>query len=305
MNLVARSILRFRLILDKKWAKLFDIQRFIRINQLPNNPLNNLDLEPPAIELLLVTKSKDIELLEIVITQALINSLNPITSIKIVVPAKEVVNVLRLLNEKVFSGFLIVVSEDDFIPENIRSKLKNEFGDSYGWILQQLIKIWSVINSKSKGILVLDADTILLSTKLFLDKFENQILHPTFEYHLPYYKFLENYKPNFGKLENSFISHHMIMQPKFAVKAFRIIGTSLDEFVQEICTKYDRFEKNPICIEFEVYAQFMITHNPEKVKLAKWSNLSVKRNRILLADNKINFYSYPSNFNSISLHSWL
>lgn len=302
---MARIILYFRLLIDIKWRKSFDVRRFIKINKLPNNPLSSLELDLPKIELLLVTKSQDIDVLEIVITQALINSLNPITAINIIVPNKDVTNVSNLLSEKFYSNLIIVLSEDNVISEDIRNKIKHEFGNLYGWILQQLIKIWSVVNSESAGILVLDADTILLSPKIFLDKFENQILQPTFEYHLPYYRFLNNYKPNFGKFENSFISHHMLMQPKFAKEAFRIISFSLDNFVNEICNKYDKSEKNPICIEFEVYAQFMITNLRNKVRLSKWSNLSVKRSKILDSNGNYDFSAYINKFNSISTHSWL
>jgi len=305
LSLLARSILYFRFILDNKWRKSFDIKRFIAINKLPNNPLKSSELDTPAIHLLLVTKSQDIHLLEVVITQALKNSLNPITAIIIIVPNIEVNHVSKLLKGNFFSDLLSISGEDFVIPEKVRNQIKLEFGNLYGWILQQLLKIWSVANSNAQGVLVLDADTILLSPKLFLDKFETQILQPSFEFHLPYYEFLNNFKPHFGKFDNSFISHHMLMQPKYAAEAFRRISSTLDDFAQEICSKYDKREINPICIEFELYAQFMITNFRSKVVLSKWSNLSVKRSKILDENGNYNFSSYVNKFNSISVHSWM
>ena len=70
----------------------------------------------------------------------------------------------------------------------------------YGWVLAQYLKIWTVATSESEGVLVLDADTLLLSPRIFLDRSGKQILTPSVEFHRTYYAFLANADPFFGKI---------------------------------------------------------------------------------------------------------
>jgi hypothetical protein len=302
-NMISRSILRLRASVDYNWRNKFDYKRFLAINSLPNIPLNLLEDNLPVIELLLVTKTKDIELLELVISNALSNSRNPISQIKIVVPEDDVIKIQQLNWSFRDKHRIIIVNEDDVIPEQIRIKLKREFGELYGWVLAQYLKIWTVATSQSEGVLVLDADTLLLSPRIFLDRSGTQILTPSVEFHHPYYAFLANTNPFFGKMSDSFISHHMLMQPAIAKKALSVWQNSIEILTKFVFEFYDRNEKNPFCLEFEVYAQFLVTYHKDKFVFAKWSNLSVQREKIINDKSKIK--KYAKKFNSISLHSWL
>jgi hypothetical protein len=299
----AELIFKIRETLDSNWRMLFDHRRFFRINALPNNPLEKKSSKFPSIELLLVTKSKDIELLELVISNALKNSLNPISLIKVIVPEGDVETVKQIQWSFKDKFQVLIQNEDSVIPIAIRKKLKAEFKGLYGWVLAQYLKIWTVSNSSSKGVLVLDADTILISPRLFLDGSGKQILTPSVEYHNPYYDFLENARPFFGEMKDSFISHHMLMQPYLAKKALSFFHNSLDELTSFVLKFYEKNEQSPFCLCFEVYAQYVVTHESTSYELAKWSNLSVKRERVI--GNQELIRKYARNFNSISLHSWL
>ena len=70
-KIISSSILRLRATVDYNWRNKFDYKRFLTINSLPNIPLDILEDNPPVIELLLVTKTKDIELLELTISNAI------------------------------------------------------------------------------------------------------------------------------------------------------------------------------------------------------------------------------------------
>jgi len=296
-------IFKMRSSFDANWRYVFDYKRFLLINRLPNQPLEPISSQIPSIEMLLVTKSKDIELLELVVSNALQNSLNPISLIKIIVPESDVESA-KQINWSFRDNYqVLILNENSVIPESVRNKLKVEFGALYGWVLAQYLKIWSVANSDSAGVLVLDADTILLSPRVFLDAEGKQILMPSVEYHKPYYDFLDNAQPFFGKMNNSFISHHMLMQPYLARRALSFCKNSLDELTNFVLKFYEKNEKSPFCLCFEIYAQYVVTHENNKYELAKWSNLSVKRDKII--SNQKVLSSYAENFNSISLHSWL
>jgi len=302
-KIISSSILRLRATVDYNWRNTFDYKRFLTINSLPNIPLNILKDNPPVIELLLVTKTKDIELLELVISNAISNSLNPISQIKIVVPEDDVKKIEQS-NWSFRNKYpIVIVNENYVIPENIRIKLKKEFGELYGWVLAQYLKIWTVATSESEGVLVLDADTLLLSPRIFLDRSGKQILTPSVEFHRPYYAFLANADPFFGEMNDSFISHHMLMQPAIAKSALSIWQNSLEILTNFVFEFYNRDEKNPFCLCFEVYAQFLVTHRKEKFVFAKWSNLSVQREKVIKDESEIK--KYANKFNSISLHSWL
>lgn len=302
-NLI-KAVFWVRSIIDKSWKVRFDFRRFLTINRLPNYPLN-IEVGPPSVDLLLVTKSEDIALLGEVIKRATINSLNPIAKIIIVLPSAEVARVVEETMNFCQDISIEVRDEEMVIPKRIREKLRVEFPELYGWVLAQFLKIWTVADSTSDGVLVLDADTLLLSQRVFLSNEGKQVLTPSNEYHRPYYDFLRNYGSYFGQLEHSFISHHMLMQPKYAREALNLWQNSMEVMTESVCENYDRTQRNPFCLCFEVYAQYMMSRHRDKVLLAKWGNLSVKRpgsEKVSIGDIA-NFYT--DRFHSISMHSWL
>jgi hypothetical protein len=148
--------------LDHKWRSSFEIVRYLSVNSLPNNGLQPSE-ELPDIDLLLVTKSDDAELLTKVIPLALENSENRICRITIIVPENSILFVKNLLEKEVYFGIVEIKNEDEIIPEHIRYILKKEFKSLYGWVLAQFLKIWSVSRSDAKGVLVFDADTLFLN----------------------------------------------------------------------------------------------------------------------------------------------
>jgi hypothetical protein len=274
------------------------------VNSLPNY-YTEVSEELPDIDLLLVTKSEDAELLTRVIPLALENCENRISRIMIVVPENSILSVNNLLKSESYFGMVEVKNENDIIPERIRNIIKNEYNSLYGWVLAQFLKIWTVASSDANGVLVLDADTLLLNKRKFLFSSGKQILTPTLEYNLPYYEFLKNFDNYFGLCTDSFIPHHMLMQPVFAREALGYWRNSIDNMLNDVLKNYDRNTKSPFCLCFEVYAQYMVTHHADKIKLVKWSNMSVPREKVIKTNYHSILNSYKRKFYSISLHSWL
>jgi hypothetical protein len=62
---------------------------------------------------------------------------------------------------------------------------------------------------------------------------------------------------------------------------------------------------SPICAEFEPYAQFLRKERPGSTKMLKFSNIGVERNKNGDLVNLINRFENESQYNSISLHSWM
>jgi len=301
---VSKLVFWIRFKLDKKWRSSFDINRYVRVNSLPNEYLEFSE-NLPEIDLLLVTKSGDTELLTKVIPLAIQNSENRISRITIIVPENSILPVQELLKTKEYFGIVKVRNENEIVPDHIRMTIKKEFNSLYGWVLAQFLKIWYVAQSDAKGVLVLDADTLLLKKRKFLFNSGNQILTPTLEYNLPYYEFLKKFDNFFGLCTDSFISHHMLMQPDFAREALKYWGNSMDNMLRDVLENYDKNASSPFCLCFEVYSQYMVTHQPSKIKLVKWSNMSVQREKLINSNYIPNINAYKRKFNSISLHSWL
>lgn len=290
--------------LDSKWSNIFPVQRFLAVNSLPGEyEVNSKDI--PEVELLLVTKSDDSELLKYIIPFAILNCENRISKITIIVPEVSVSSVIHILKDEKYFEIVSVKNENDVIPDRIRQSLHDEFKSLYGWVLAQYLKIWSVAQSEAKGVLVLDADTLLLNKRKFLFNSGMQILTPTLEYNSPYYEFLKKFDGFFGECVNSYIPHHMLMQPVFARQALDYWENSIDKMHSDVLRIYDRNTSSPFCLCFEVYAQYMMTHHSSKVVLVKWSNLSVPREKILNKDLDKLLEYYKKRYNSISLHSWL
>ena len=271
--------------------------------RIANNQLNSIDA--PIIELLICSTRKDFAYLENVVNSALKYSRNEISNVTIIVPAGDMMQ-CRALFSKV-SKSISVLNEDLLLPADLRIKLRALFPTRYGWILQQLLILNHVLNSKSKGVLQVDSDTILTSYVTWIDKDFRQILYPTAHYHTPYYKTLNLLIPNLCNGKMAFVSHHMLFQPSICKEIFQILRfenvADLFERVIEI-TKTDN--DSPFCLEYELYAQFIFKFYNHKVVLSRFCNysFSVSNGKNHLKEvNKI-LESSPQKYKSISFHHY-
>ena len=157
------------------------------------------------------------------------------------------------------------------------------------------------MKSNTPGVLVINADTLLIRPQVWLSGDKTQILMTSFEYHKPYYQFLNRYGLTERKFGVSHITHHMLMQPNFLREIFNsFIGGDLENFIDEIIFHSSSGEKSPICVEFELYALGMRIMHPSKIQIRKFSNISVDPG-VFKGLKDPDYISY----NSVSLHAYL
>jgi hypothetical protein len=200
-----------------------------------------------------------------------------------------------------------VMNEEIFIESQLLLQLRSSFGFRAGWVIQQILKVSFVMNSQAPGVLVIDSDTLLLEPRLWLDDEGNQILTPTWEYHSAYYKFLNFRGTSRVRPKYTFVSHHMLMQPWILREAFSSAGwKALDELIMTLVAVPISKEKSPFCIEYELYAQYMINHYPNLVRLEKWSNIGFARNgKSMTGIEKEVISNFKGRYASVSLHAYL
>lgn len=255
--------------------------------------------ESPDMEILFVCAGKDFELLQDAVNHALISTASHhLLKISLVVPESDVEAAKKI--EVNPSQTIEVISENIFFTKVQFDSIRERFGSRSGWVVQQLLKVLYVAQSKAPGVLVCDADTMLLRNRIWFDKKQNQVLTPSWEYTESYYKFLSRYGLVNIKPKYTFVSHHMLMQPKFMVEAMSFMSwTDTDVIIRDLSQFYDGSDVSPFCIEFELYAHFLMKEHPGKVFMAKWANKSIGR-KDSRAKNLSNL-----DFASVSLHDYL
>jgi hypothetical protein len=300
-------VLSLKVLFDKK-RDINELKRTIRAwRAFRADEILDLNCtKVPSIELLSVVAGKDIEMLLDCIEMAVLNSKNPVSRINVVTPEKDMKNcegTLKKLSEK-YS--IQIINEDSLISETTRNSLLNKFKDRYGWVLQQLLADHVILNSKSKGVLLINSDTVILNPVQWLCNSGNQILMISTSNHRPYYEMLNKLIGTRIRPKTTHVTHHMLFQPELFREIFekyRIID--VENLANLVIARTDDNEESPLCIEFELYAQAMLKLYPDKVSLRKFSNLEVARNQKslqMITDAKNKFYK--PRYNSISVHSY-
>ena len=278
--------------------------RLYRLNRFPTEPTFILDLDLPMINVLIVVEQKDFELLPLTLGQLLKNSLNKVSKVSVVTPFSQMAECEELLNPFRKKMMITVYSEDDVVSSEVREKIRNEFSERYGWVLQQFLTVAFIQSEKYSGsepILALDADTCLTRPTAFINCNNKQILFTSTEYHQPYYDLIKKLSNDLCEEKLSFIGHHMVYQPNLFRKIFnRLDIESMEKLINFVLENYQKNTLSPICVEFEIYAQWMVKNYRENVEILKFTNKSVERESFL-ADPDFGKYS---NYESISLHSY-
>jgi hypothetical protein len=252
----------------------------------------------PEIEIFVACIAKDFELLPSVLSSGVLSSKNNVKKITVVTTSD-------LLDTKLdIQGIQVnFVDENSLVSEMNRSALKVKFGSRYGWVLQQLLALTFVMDSKAEGILVLNADTIITRSQVWLNERSEQPLFCSYEYNKLYYEFLGLYDFPTKKFRCSHITHHMLMQPAKLRNIYSYyIKKDLDEFIVDI-VNYSQTHVSPVCIEFELYAYGMLGIYPELIKKRKFANINLRRSKNSLITNAVSQLS--NSYNSVSLHEYL
>ena len=257
------------------------------------------------IDLLFVVTDKDFEILPLAIEGGLhALSKHAVGSIIIVTPKRCLNDLESILPSDIRN--LQLFCDEEILGENLIQDLKNAFGLRAGWLIQQVIKVRMILSSKQIATLMIDADTVLTKDRIWLDDFGVQILCPSEEFNPSYYSALR--KIGLVPNENySFISHHMLIQTRILMEFFQKAGLA-DSYtlVKYLIDNHTQQSYSPISLDYELYAQYMLSMHLDLVKIQKWSNIGIPRNQTEGEQNIEGLIStYSKRYASVSLHSWM
>jgi len=261
----------------------------------------------PNIELLCVVAGKDIALLSRNVLAAIQNSNNKITKVTVITREDEVSVCAKVLQSLELEQKIAVISEEDCFENDIMESLKKKFQSRKGWVLQQLLAVNFILKSNNAGVLLLNADTTMLRKVDLLYEDDKQNIYASLEYHRPYYKLLNNLIGSKISPRWTYITHHMLFQPKYFREIFETfeLGTMKD-LIDWLVLNIDESEQSPLCVEFELYGQGMEILHPELLQHKKFANTSWKRTASnqskldLILSGEI-----PTTYNSVSMHDYL
>ncbi len=303
---LTKLIWHLRSVINPDWA-LKDkehLERFVSANSLPASS----DLEPkkcPEIQILIVCKSTDSDLLSSCIFQACKKSENPVSLVSIIVPKDEIDQISSLLSPLDLGVEVEILSEDDFVSSYAKNLILDNRPDRFGWILQQILVCNFLLTTQAQNVLVVDADTLILRKQIWVDKNERQILMQSLEFHKPYYDFLTNQSEIFGSPKASYISHHMLFQTKYFRQMMKLWGVDADQLLKRALSFSHEAEASPFDLKYEPYAQYMLSNHRSRIHLSKWSNISLKKSTIIDLFDPMDAQSgLLDGYNSLSLHHW-
>lgn len=281
---------------NHKFQLLF---RLMETSRIPNAVVQETKNKTTDLEILFVCSGKDLVILPAAISAAIsATTAHEISKISIVVPTSIIHEVESVCGHIDLS--FEVISEETLISSHIFNKLKESFYARAGWVYQQLLKIEYVSNSNASGVLVCDADTLLIQPRLWLNSDGQQILTPTWEWHPPYYEFLSRFDLTQIKPIYTFVPHHMLMQPSFMVEARKLLQwRNIEETVDYLIANRKEKDLSPFSIDYELYAQYLYKFHQDKIILSKWANVALNR------DEKNMTVELYAKYNSISFHDHL
>jgi hypothetical protein len=230
-------------------------------------------VDAPEIELLIVAAEKDFSLLSESSRRAIQSSLNPITTLTLVVPASATD---KLPDLSTLPVGVKVVEEESLIDASLLQRLKCTFKERSGWLLQQYLTIRFVEENQARGVLTLDADTLLIEPQLWLDTDNRQILHVSSEYVPAYYEFLASIDISEAVPITTHVTHHMLMQPWLLRSIFEKYNTNSHRVLEQALDFHLKTGQMQFCLEFELYGQAARRFFQDKLSLGKFCNRTVQ-----------------------------
>jgi len=282
---------------------VYRVKRAVSLSESPDLPTATF----PEIEILSVAAGKDIEILFYSMRSALLTSKNPIAQVTVICPSSDVEHCRTEISRIQFQGKVQILDEDSVLNLDRRQQIRANYGNRYGWVLQQFLALEYIINSQFKGVLLLNSDTVILRRTHWLDDLGNQILMVSHEFHKPYYLLLNKVLGLPKNPKYTFITHHMLFQPLKLQAIFLNRGIENTPHFQEVIIRNSDFkQQSPLCVEFEPYGQGMFEDYASYTHLRKFANKSVVRTPENLAKiPDLMEDSAEIKYNSISLHDYL
>jgi hypothetical protein len=267
----------------------FKLRELISLAQ-PTNPLEEKNL--PTIQIAIACHVKDFHNLKLVIEAAKKNVVNPISKFNLITPNQFVSELKSKFPD------CTVLSDENVLGESTHSAIKEYFPLArIGWIIQQAIKLKVAISSEEVATLVLDADTVLLRPKVWLDSTCTQILSFSTEYN-QIYKIHQRKMFGRNTYPLGFVTHHQLMIRDSLTKMFGFNGERIINWIMLA----DCQAGSPVS-EYDTYGEWMLMNEPNKIAFSKWNNLGV-----VFDPGQISFDELSEKFaafDSVSNHSYL
>ena len=146
-----------------------------------------------------------------------------------------------------------------------------------GWYLQQLLKLYAgkIIPNILDKYLVIDCDTFFLKPTTFVENNKCLYNYGT-EYHKPYFHHMKKLDKDLSKIDKSKsgICHHMIFDKKYIDELISKIEKNHNELFYNIFLKTVTNESKSGASEYEIYFNYMLRYNPDKIQIRKlsWTN---------------------------------
>jgi hypothetical protein len=257
----------------------------------PVDPLKEGSI--PAIDIVIPCHHKNFDLLYLTIEAARKCVLNPIGEVKLIANPDFVIELQERFPD------CRILPETDFLTTEIMEKIENSVPlERRGWVIQQVVKFNASLVGSEQASLVLDADTILIRPRVWLDSREVQILCISEEYHMPYF---DHYELVFGDalFPWSFVTHHQLMQKNVLKSMF---GEDMNSLIPWL-DKAD-FTSSSALSEYHTYGHWLTSNRPELVSYAKWNNTAEKIDLACVSGYSDFSLDHSKHF-SVSCHSYL
>jgi hypothetical protein len=299
---ITKLVWKLRSELSRSWGTEASLPRYLFMqNQIPDSPISTYSKS--SVEILYVAKAEDIQLLNLSIMKSIKNTLNEIRRVTVIVP--EIDRVLVENSLKSIEYDIKVISESLIVDLDVFNLIKARRPDRFGWILQQVLVAQYILKTDSENVLVVDADTIITNPQVWVGDDRSQILLPTYELHKPYYDFFQLKSSKYPSPQNSFVSHHMLIQSNIFREVFGIWNGSVKEALVDALNYADKDENSPFDLKYEIYAQYLVSNYPELVIFVKWANLSLPVAGFLsISSSENRLTELQRHYNSISFHHW-
>lgn len=282
-----------------------DFNRFIRANNLPNYIRFEKSMEKVNIELIIVASRKDFDVINktLDVTLDKLSNFNSI-DISIIVPRAdlELAKNISLRSDHNVS----IVDEYQILGVDFLNSLKKIFPLRGTWVYQQALKLNALSKSGSNYAMILDADTVILNSRTWLFSDEKLMLTPSDEYNLEYYNFLKCIRVGELHPEFTFVSHHMFYDVNLVKKMLAELSLTLPTEQLSVIERYsNESAPSPLCIDYELYGQWISSYKFKHVIFLKWSNIGISRQYLkLFANSRIIRWIFSKLYNSVSFHSW-
>lgn len=240
---------------------------------LPFDPLCEAATDSlPQIDVMIPAHPKDLDVLRYCVAACGRGTRNPISRIVVLVPADSVAQVQLVLGESV-----TVISEADVLG-NLSEWIKEHIPlERQGWVAQQCLKLLWVLGNEQRATLVLDADTVLLRRRTWLDAESRQLLAISAERHEPYVEHADKcWNLHRATQAISYVTHHQLMQPD-VVKAMFPDGASS---IRQWLSRAD-FSVQSALSEYHCYGAWIRTNAESRVRLASFSNRGLSKAPVL------------------------